>query len=152
MYCKKCASKIPEGAGFCPKCGSRVEKEEKLTRETDANGYTPREPVYIDDNQYKPHKSPYTPPPLTTERRQPEKLSVGHYLGLMLLSLVPIVGLVLMFIWGFSHDVAPNKKNFARAVLILYAIFAVLLIAMLWVLLSAMIDFAAYHYFDPFIT
>lgn len=53
-------------------------------------------------------------------------LGIGSYIAMMLLQAVPVVGIILMFVWGFGSNVNVNKKNFARASLILLGISIVL--------------------------
>lgn len=48
-------------------------------------------------------------------------LSVGSYLVMLIVSAIPLVGLIMMFVWGFGHS-NRNRKNFARASLILTAV------------------------------
>ncbi len=48
-----------------------------------------------------------------------EPLRVGQYMGMLLLMCVPILNIILLFVWGFGSSVNLNKKNFARASLIL---------------------------------
>ncbi|PKM93941.1 MAG: hypothetical protein CVU84_13610 [Firmicutes bacterium HGW-Firmicutes-1] len=63
-----------------------------------------------------------------------EIVSVKEWLGSMALLLIPIVNIVLMFVWAFSTDVKKSKSNFFKAQLILtgiilgiYLIFLVLI-------------------------
>lgn len=73
--------------------------------------------------QENPQPQGYQNPAIREEDTAPEKL--GGFLGMMLLSLVPVVNLVMFFVWGFgSHNV--NRKNFGRAALIVLAIVIVL--------------------------
>lgn len=51
-----------------------------------------------------------------------EVVSVKEWLGTMALLLIPIVNLVLMFVWAFSTDVKKSKSNFFKANLIFTAI------------------------------
>ena len=59
--------------------------------------------------------------------QQPERttVSVGNWIGTFILSAIPLVGLILLFVWAFG-DTIPSKKNWARAALILAAIGIVL--------------------------
>ena len=45
-------------------------------------------------------------------------MTTGDWLVTMLLTFIPIVGLVLLFVWAFSSDTNPNKANWAKATLI----------------------------------
>ena len=68
-------------------------------------------------------------------------LKTSDYFVMMLLFSIPLVGLILALIWGFSSDANENRKNFSRANLIWYAISAVLCIV--WVIfLFVIIGFA----------
>lgn len=51
-----------------------------------------------------------------------EIVSVKEWLGSLALLLIPIVNIVLMFVWAFSTDVKKSKSNFFKANLILTAI------------------------------
>ena len=48
-------------------------------------------------------------------------LTVGNYLVMLIIGAIPIVNLVMLFVWGFGNSNL-NKKNFARAQLICLAI------------------------------
>jgi heme/copper-type cytochrome/quinol oxidase subunit 4 len=68
-------------------------------------------------------------------------ITVGQWLITFLLMAIPIVNIILLFIWAFDSDTNPNKKNFAKAYLIIMAIGFVLaiLIGILAFVLSASI-------------
>ncbi len=53
-------------------------------------------------------------------RNQP--LSVGDWVITILITAIPIVGLIMLFVWAFSSDSNINKANWAKATLIWYAI------------------------------
>ena len=46
----------------------------------------------------------------------------------ILISAIPLVGFVMMFVWAFGSNENPNKSNFAKAALIWTAISVVLMI------------------------
>ncbi|MCM8711958.1 hypothetical protein M2651_13210 [Clostridium sp. SYSU_GA19001] len=48
-------------------------------------------------------------------------LSLGQYLGMMLLMIIPLVNIILLLVWSFG-DYNVNKKNYARASLIMLVI------------------------------
>lgn len=68
---------------------------------------------------------------LTKQAPATDVLSVGDYILMMILFSLPIIGLVLMLYWSFGSQVAANRKNFARAYLIFYAISLVLSLVMM---------------------
>lgn len=47
-------------------------------------------------------------------------LSMGNYLIMMIVSAVPVVNLIMLFAWAFGST-NQNRKNFARAQLIVLA-------------------------------
>lgn len=55
-----------------------------------------------------------------------EPISVGNWMLIMLILAIPIVGIVMAFVWGFGNTSQKTKKNFSRAILIYYAISIVL--------------------------
>jgi hypothetical protein len=68
----------------------------------------------------------YMPPVSYSPQQGSEPLRVIQYIGMFLLMSIPLVGIILLFVWGFGSGVNPNKKNFARAMLILSLIGLVL--------------------------
>ncbi len=61
-------------------------------------------------------------------RQKADPLSVGDYIVIFILFSLPVVNLVLAIVWSFTEGVNPNRKNFARAYLLLWAIFLVIFI------------------------
>lgn len=45
-------------------------------------------------------------------------LSFGKYLGMMIVSIIPFVGFIMLLVWSFSSKTNANKKNWARAQLV----------------------------------
>ena len=105
MFCENCGNKLPEGAKFCGGCGAKTE---------------PVQPAYTASY----YQQAYAPPQPAAYSGQPgtEPLRVGQYIGMLLLMCVPILGVILLFVWSFGGSVNLNKKNYARAMLIVCAI------------------------------
>ncbi len=55
-------------------------------------------------------------------------ISVKDWLITLLIFAIPIVGIIMMFVWAFSSDVNINKKNFSKAYLIFIGIMIALMI------------------------
>ena len=53
-------------------------------------------------------------------------MSLGDWLTTFIVLVIPIVGLIMVFVWGFSKTTNPNKSNFCKATLILWLISAAL--------------------------
>lgn len=62
--------------------------------------------------------------PAVTEDNAP--LTLGNYLIMMIITAIPVVGFIFLLIWAFNSNTNKNKKNWARAVLIMGIIGAVL--------------------------
>lgn len=70
-------------------------------------------------------------------------LSMGQYLGALVLFMIPLVGLILACVWAFSSNENPNRKNLARAALIVMAIQLVL-----FILVATLFGIAAFALFE----
>lgn len=55
-------------------------------------------------------------------------VSIGGWLGTILLSSIPLVNLILWIIWAFAAK-CPSRRSFSIAMIILTAIFAALIAA-----------------------
>ena len=53
-------------------------------------------------------------------------LTIGNWIATQLLLMIPLVGLVLLFVWAFSSDTHPSKKAFCQANLIIAGCFIAL--------------------------
>ncbi|MFJ8065808.1 hypothetical protein ACIQYS_14355 [Psychrobacillus sp. NPDC096426] len=69
-------------------------------------------------------------------------MSVGEWLITMLIMIIPIVNIVMLFVWGFG---SPDKRrNYARASLIWMAISIVLVIIFYGVIFALIISLNPY--------
>ena len=64
------------------------------------------------------------------------EVSVGDWIVTILITAIPIVGLIMLFVWAFGDSAPPSKKNWAIATLIWYAIMIVLMIVFFGVFIS----------------
>lgn len=64
-------------------------------------------------------------------------MSLGDWIITMIVLMIPIVGFVMLFVWGFSSSTNPNKSNFCKAALIFYLV-GVVLSVLFWGSLIAM--------------
>ncbi|HLN53838.1 MAG TPA: hypothetical protein VK212_09025 [Lentimicrobium sp.] len=70
-----------------------------------------------------------------------EPVSIGDWLITLIVSAIPIVGFIMLFVWAFSSGIHPSKTNWAKATLIFIAIFFVLGIIFLLIFGAAMFGF-----------
>jgi hypothetical protein len=128
MFCENCGNKLPEGAKFCGSCGAKTQPVQPAYTATEASAPprpAPPPPVSTPPAQKAPsYQQAHTPPQPAAYSGQPgtEPLRVGQYIGMLLLMCVPILGVILLFVWSFGGSVNLNKKNYARAMLIVCAI------------------------------
>lgn len=92
---------------YCSKCGKNIPDNSQNCNYCGAPTNT--------------HKSPSQP--YTHEDTSP--LSMGNFFVMMLIAAIPIVNIIILCVWAFGSDVNVNRKNYARAQLI------IILIAML---------------------
>ena len=65
-----------------------------------------------------------------------QPVSMGEWLGTMLLMCIPVVNIILMFVWAFGGSAKVSKRNYFRASLLLAAIVTVLWIVAIVVMLA----------------
>lgn len=73
-------------------------------------------------NQNYPNQS-YAGP---ADWNQPAAVSVGDWFVTILISAIPLVGFIMLFVWAFSSGTPASKANWAKATLLFGAIFLVL--------------------------
>ena len=139
-FCSKCGTSVPAGAGLCPKCGASVIPDTTDTN-TGTVGYTDPIPAYA---------SPvYDVPPPKSSRYS--VLGVGGFIGNLLLFSIPVIGWIICIVWACGGCKNENRKNHARAVLLLtvivLVIFAVAGILLYSVLSEYLTGLAGLSYF-----
>lgn len=55
-----------------------------------------------------------------------EPVSVGEWILTYIVLSIPLIGLIMMFVWGFGKNTKRSKANFCKAILLLSAICCVL--------------------------
>ena len=64
-------------------------------------------------------------------------VSVKEWLITNLIMMIPMVNLVMIFVWAFSSNTNPNKANYFKAALILFAIVMVIYLVLAVVLFGS---------------
>ena len=78
------------------------------------------------------------------EMKRTEPLSVGGWIGTLILLSIPIVNIIMVFVWAFGKGNI-SRKNYAIAVLILFLIMVVIYIICV---LFFGVTFASMRFFD----
>jgi len=66
------------------------------------------------------------------------EVSIGEWVVTILIASLPIIGLIMLFVWAFGDGANPSKKNWAIATLIWFAI-AIVLAILFFVIFGAII-------------
>jgi len=67
-----------------------------------------------------------------------EPIPIGDWVITLLISFIPFIGFIMLFVWGFSAGTNPNKANWAKATLIWTAI-GLFFMFLFWGMISAVI-------------
>ena len=145
--CPQCGAALKDGVRFCTGCGRPVlldtassapERAEPL-RQSGPSNQAPS--VSPSAEPSSPPPPQYTPPRQQTHTAAPpaysvegwssggpapgsryELISTGGFIGILLLMCIPLVGLILMIVWACGGCRKLQKRNLARASLILAVI------------------------------
>ena len=63
-------------------------------------------------------------------------MTIGDWLITLIITYIPFVGLIMLFVWAFGDGAHPSKKTWAQAVLIMVAISIILAIVFFGLLAS----------------
>jgi|AGTN01.3.fsa_nt_gi hypothetical protein len=88
---------------------------------------------YNRDSSRRAPYYPYSPGSSLPKRGAPAP-SVGKWIGVMLLTAIPVVDIIAAFAWAFGPTVSKSLKNYGRAFLIL--LLAVIILAAAGVLIA----------------
>ena len=73
---------------------------------------------------------------MENQTTQYKPITVGDWMITILIMIIPIVNIVMLFVWGFSSTTHPSKANWAKASLLWFAIIIVLYIILFIVILG----------------
>lgn len=143
---------MPNNTKFCPKCGQSVEAsffadDEKTVAYDYNKDYHQRasdynsQPSYDQQPQYQKrgYQEPQyhqSAPVVINNTPQYEPVSVGGWIGVFFLTLIPLVNLIMMLVWAFGGTSKQSLKNYARAS------FLMVLIAVLITLIGYLVAIA----------
>jgi hypothetical protein len=77
----------------------------------------------------------------TPENNPTPVISVGDWIITLLIKSIPVINIVMLFVWAFGGGNNPNKSNWAKAVLIWIAISMVIGVIILIVFGAAIMAF-----------
>lgn len=137
-FCPKCSASIADDATFCPVCGASLNENRcpHCGRPLGPGQTCP----YCADTAHKSHGSSLD------ENSAP--LTMWQYMGLILLSFVPLIGLIFMIVWACSSTGNIHLRNFARGALLVRAVGILLYILLIIFSFSAFTNI--YSSFETF--
>ena len=72
--------------------------------------------------------------------QQYKPMSIGDWIITSLIFAIPIVGFVMLFVWGFGSNTQPSKANWAKATLIMIGISIVIFLLFFGSILGVLIN------------
>lgn len=90
---------------------------------------------YQYNNNNNGYQNPYYVQPPQTDLEEP--ISVGEWILMHLIMIVPCVGLIMTFVWAFSSNEKKSKSNYFKAKLIMFGIVFALYMVLFMFLLFA---------------
>ncbi len=134
MFCPSCGKTNPDDARFCDGCGSDM----TAAKVSPPPPPPPPPPAYQAPVApvYQAPRAQYTPAP-ADDLTKP--LSVGGFLGTMIVLCIPIVGIIMFFVWCFGSRVNKNRKNFVRAyfwLLVIGFVLSIVCSIVMWTLIA----------------
>ena len=83
---------------------------------------------YQQQYQQAGYQQPMYQQPVYQPYAQDTEVSVGDWIVTMILCCIPIVNIIMLFVWAFSGGTKDSKSNWAKAQLIMFLIGIVLVI------------------------
>lgn len=118
--CPACGAQAPEGEGYCAACGAKLPGAAQAGAPR-AGEVSP----YCDRLLRAEQPGPSVPPPYHVPAPQPPApadpslapVSVGTWLGVLVLLAIPLVNVILIIVWASCAE-RRSLRNFARALVI----------------------------------
>lgn len=89
-----------------------------------AQQYYAQQPPFGNQYNQPPVQQPFYPPYDPTT----QVMSVGEYIGLFILSSIPVVNIICWIVWLCSDSTNKNKKNYIKANIVIWVLSVVLLV------------------------
>lgn len=152
MFCPNCGKNNPDDSRFCESCGTTMNGPGAAATPP-AQPAQPAQPAYNPPPQQQatyaaPAQPAYNAAPPAAYYQQPaygaadlnKPLSVGGYILTFLVMAIPLVGIIMTFVWAFGSNANINRRNYCRALLIIALIMIVLTIVLSIVFASVLPD------------
>lgn len=67
-------------------------------------------------------------------------ISIGEWIITLIIAAIPLVGFIMLFVWGFGSGTNPTKANFAKATLVMIAVGIVLWFLFIGAIITAIMS------------
>ena len=141
--CTACGTGVSESEKFCTTCGVPVQRSDVEKGSIPSEQIAPPPPamqqaIQPQQQTIQPQKQAYQPQqqpsvkPITeadfipSNKSKYEPISTRGYLGIWLLMIIPIINLLMLIVWACGGCRKISKRNFARAMFIVWIIAIIL--------------------------
>ena len=135
MDCGNCGKEYPYYYDKCPYCGAANADPRKAQQQSQpaGNNYQQNNGQQYNRQNYD---YGYQQPVYRDVNRGYEPVSIGSWIGVWLLSCIPIVGFIMLIVWACGGTRKQSLKNWARAQFIIFLIL-ILIAAIVGVIMYA---------------
>lgn len=127
-FCTGCGSELNDNASFCTNCGKAFDTQPATQNNMQAATTQSQQAP-----KAKAQPAAVQAQPVYMPNGGAAVVGTGYYFGMMLLFAVPVIGWILCLVTAFTSK-NPNKKNFAKAMLIWLVIGIILSVAMFFII------------------
>jgi hypothetical protein len=137
MECKNCGTSYPDYAENCPACGAYNPYAYKAQQERQPR-HAQAQPQYQQSQQQQPrYQQPVNNVYVSSDvYHDDEHVSTWGWIGRWLILCIPIVNLIMLFVWAFGGTKKRSLKTWARAHLLL-SLICIIAIAITVIILTA---------------
>lgn len=129
-FCKQCGLQLTPRDVRCPRCNTA---RQVAAESSSSNNYSsPPAPPY---SSTAPSPPSYNNNPWQQSERV---ITVGEWMMMMLVLCIPLVNIIMMFVWAFGNDGSQTKSNYYKAALIWTGIVTVIYVLFLVIFGAAM--------------
>lgn len=162
--CTNCGREAPDTTKFCTYCGNPAKpmtftpvETSNVTAEQSVNEPTPATFTYTHNEYTQPGKKPEPVPAYQVKPALDpslEPITTAGYFGIFLLLMIPVIGWIFTIVWAFGGCKKVNKRNMARAVVLMWVVsflFAAIIIFLLSILFQTIFtEFNLPYFYDSF--
>ena len=121
MRCMSCGADLPDGISFCTSCGAKMTPPAPPQQVYDPNQMYQNQSYGNPNMQYQPQQQPM-PAMMNQPMQDTTPISPWGYIGYNILFAIPLVGIIMLFVYAFGSNTNINVKNYARSFLIIILI------------------------------